>query len=137
MIESRNSPPYTIQPLRRLLSILLLAVTALAAVSPLFALTPMRTGLPACCRKNGKHHCEGSVQVSSEKTATLTALADKCPYSPVTAANNHSNDPALASRQSIWIAPAIHSALLPNMQSKHYSAAASLQHKRGPPTFFL
>ena len=133
---SRESP-YTIQPLRRLLSILLVALMGLTAVSPLFALTPTRTELPACCRKAGKHHCEGTSLMSSEKRPAFSAQVEKCPYCQISVVSSHPNEPAVASRQSTWNVPAIHAASLPHMQSARCSAADSLQYKRGPPVFLL
>ena len=44
--------------MRKLLSILLLALFGLPFVSPLFALSGDAEGsLPACCRRGGAHHC--------------------------------------------------------------------------------
>ena len=77
--------------MRRLLSISLLLLLVLPIVSPLFAATPSEANLPACCRRNGKHHCSmGSImgtmgtalQTSSSQspTAQSPALREKCPY---------------------------------------------------------
>jgi hypothetical protein len=52
----------SIEPLRRLLSMFLLAVFGFGFVSPLLALTAKsESNLPAGCRRNGQHHCMISV----------------------------------------------------------------------------
>lgn len=42
--------------MRRVLASVLLLLFSLALASPLFASDP-ESNLPACCRRNGKHHC--------------------------------------------------------------------------------
>lgn len=48
----------TLVAVRRLLSILLLAVFCLPLLAPLVARAQgAEDGVPACCRKSGRHHC--------------------------------------------------------------------------------
>jgi len=77
--------------MRRLLSISLLLLLVLPIVSPLFAATPSEANLPACCRRNAKHHCAmgtamgatgTALQQSSSQspTAQSSTIREKCPY---------------------------------------------------------
>jgi hypothetical protein len=71
---------------RRLLSLLLLAVFSLPLLLPALALAQgPESNLPACCRRNGAHHCSMSEQ---EMTALLngtraSAPRPHCPNYPV------------------------------------------------------
>ena len=70
------------EALRKLLSILLLALFGLPCASPLFASGRQAgTGLPACCRRNGQHHCMMSGQVAlPDHAPQLRSAPEKCPY---------------------------------------------------------
>ena len=75
------------QALRRLISILLLAMFGLLFVLPMLVMgQDVEAGLPACCRRNGKHHCmmsldkRGKLVVSHD--SQFKAPAEKCPHCP-------------------------------------------------------
>jgi hypothetical protein len=77
----------SIGALRKALSILLLAMFCLPAITPLFALQAQEdANLPACCRRHGKHHCMMSMQDRQAMTASqdpqFAAPTEKCPYAP-------------------------------------------------------
>ncbi|HEY6448950.1 MAG TPA: hypothetical protein VIY53_21025 [Acidobacteriaceae bacterium] len=66
--------------MRRALALLLLVGFSFPLIAPLFASAPSEASLPACCRRNGKHHCAmGASVVVSSRYATVAA---QCPYSP-------------------------------------------------------
>jgi hypothetical protein len=126
---------------RRLLSISLLLLLVLPIVSPLFAATPSEANLPACCRRNGKHHCTmGTIvgtalqQSSSQSpTAQSSTIREKCPYLLTVQAPAHlifTPDEILASLYTgILSHPAVHAqteALLKISFDRSH-------HKRGPP----
>jgi len=71
----------TIKRMQRLLAILLLCNFGF----PLFALAASADrhfSLPACCRRNGNHHC--AIQQANERVQSSggQAMSEKCPYSP-------------------------------------------------------
>ena len=74
--------------MRRFIAITLLTIFGLPFASSLFALTPKSdANLPACCRRNGKHHCMMTAAIaqrpSSDAGKTETAsVQESCPYSP-------------------------------------------------------
>ena len=50
-------------------------------ISPMFTGTVDESSLPACCRRNGKHHCMMATMMMGEIPGHLV-IAEKCPYSP-------------------------------------------------------
>ncbi len=82
--------------MRRLLSIVLLAVFALPFVLPMLAMgQDAEAGLPACCRRSGKHHCMMSMaergKLATSHDPQFKAPAEKCPYLPASVAPAHPN----------------------------------------------
>jgi hypothetical protein len=72
---------------RRTLSISLLLLFMLPLVSPLFAASAAEANVPACCRRDGKHHCMMAAAIaqrsSSDAGKTETArVQESCPYNP-------------------------------------------------------
>jgi hypothetical protein len=67
---------------RRILSISLLLLFSLLLISPLFAADAAGTNLPACCRKNGKHHCMMQNEASVGDALHAAAVREKCPCFP-------------------------------------------------------
>jgi hypothetical protein len=127
----------SIRLLRRLLSILLLAVFGLPVASPLFALSTMdATRLPACCRRAGKHHCMENMADrgnSTESRTKVTAQAEKCPYYLSALV------PAHAERLALPVADAVYASLvsLPvgvaQTESMWRISRDRSRQKRGPP----
>ncbi|HEY4089121.1 MAG TPA: hypothetical protein VGM43_24495 [Bryobacteraceae bacterium] len=73
--------------MRRLLASLLLVLISLSLVSPVLA-SAAKSDVPACCLRNGKHHCEMGVEISTHGRPGLRA---HCPFQTqgsLLAANN-------------------------------------------------
>ena len=73
--------------MRRLLASLLLVLISLSLVSPVLA-SAAKSDVPACCLRNGKHHCEMGAEISTHGKPGLRA---SCPFQTqgsVLAANN-------------------------------------------------
>jgi hypothetical protein len=73
--------------MRRLLSIWLFAVIVLPLIAPLLSNgAAAESNLPACCRRNGKHHCmmsmaEAAVALSAQDGEhRFQAPPETCPY---------------------------------------------------------
>src|SRR5271170_5942365 len=70
---------------RRALSIVLLLLFSAPLILPLLALTvSSEMNLPACCRRNGAHHCMMKAPpTESDSAATnLSAIPQRCPAYP-------------------------------------------------------
>jgi hypothetical protein len=136
--------------MRRILSILLLLVLGFGPDTPATALASglisgMASGwsgkvdesrLPACCRRNGKHHCAmdsmESQATDSNGVATVSAL-DSCPFMPHAMA---STAPSVA---AIVASAANSSALASELRVEHAIVTAAQMSERrswpqrGPP----
>jgi hypothetical protein len=127
-----------IKTLRRLLAIALLAVFGLPFVSPLFALSATSgTSLPACCRRDGKHHCamtgEEAATLSSD-TQAFNAPPQQCPYYPASIAIVHGDLFALPAAQAVYAGLIAHPAVVAQTESKLRISRARSRQKRGPPS---
>jgi hypothetical protein len=68
--------------MRRVLSSLLVSVLAWSFVAPI-ALALTTDSTPACCRRNGKHHCMSGMtgmMVSGENVPVFRAFLACCPF---------------------------------------------------------
>jgi hypothetical protein len=131
--------------MRRLLSILLLLGLGMGpafASIPAHALASGWTGkvdeaaVPACCRRNGKHHCAMSAMQALEGE-TMFSSSDCCPCMPHGDATTVSNHVAIA----VAAASILHrdnSRTPISVQSQqHGSNQERTQLQRGPPDPFL
>jgi len=118
--------------MRRLLSILLLAAFVLPLVAPLlaFAQDP-DAGLPACCRRHGRHHC---MMLDRERDSSAHRVVAVCPAWPQSAVPSPvgihrfvGRAPSLAvSHQAVFSAPK-------QARICRLIAGERLHPKRGPP----
>ena len=124
--------------MRRLLSILLLAVLGMPLVASVFAAgQDPEAGLAACCRRNGKHHCSMGQQASEAlpgQSASFQAPAARCPYCPRLAAVYHPLPLAGPPAQSIFAALVSHPAGFAQTQSRLRISRDRSRQKRGPPS---
>lgn len=125
--------------LRRLFSILLLAVFVLPLVLPLFALgQDADAGVPACCRRNGKHHCMMSIGERTQLAShdpQFQGPVEKCPYCPASAVASHPNPLAAPAAQAIFAEIVSHPTSAAQTESKWRMARDRSRQKRGPPLF--
>lgn len=124
--------------MRRFVAITLLAIFGLPFASSLFALTPKSdANLPACCRRNGKHHCMMAMaehtKLASDKPE-FGAPPEKCPYSPTALlGTTHPNAFSLPNGQMIYAELVSHSCGTAQTESKLRIARDRARGKRGPP----
>jgi len=121
--------------MRRVLTWLLLAVFGLPTVAPLLAMgQDIEAHIPACCRRNGAHHCT----MNTDQPSKAPAFSARCPEFP---------QPTMTAPSGVLLALAAPS--LPVLTS--FSTFTAIQraetqyrisrershHKRGPPPVFL
>jgi hypothetical protein len=129
--------------LLKLIAIALLAVFGLPFASPLFALAPKsEANLPACCRRNGTHHCMMSMAersaAQSNSGPRFAAPQEKCPYCPAAFTFRHlPNKLGVPSAQFVFACFASHAAVIAQTESKRRIARDRSRQKRGPPSFSL
>jgi hypothetical protein len=124
---------------RKALSILLLAFFGLPIFSPLLALTPQaETNLPACCRREGKHHCimttvERATPTDAKET-TASAPLERCPYAPFIVTSGTHVSPFLpAAQEDRFVPPSSHPSGVAQSESRLRISQIRSRQKRGPP----
>ena len=126
--------------LRKILSIALLAVFGLPFVSPLLALAGKSdTGLAICCKRNGVHHCTGSMEETarvSPRDSVWRAVPMKCPYPPASFAAGNGRSLALPTAQAVYAGWISHSAVAAQTESLLRISRGRSRQKRGPPGLF-
>jgi hypothetical protein len=124
--------------MRKLLSILLLVVFGLPVAAPLFAGTADGEALrPACCRKNGKHHCMmnmGEHSQLAQRDPRFNAPAEKCPYHPWDVVVSRSNLYTAPLSGAIFASLVSHPTGVAQTESKRRISRDRSRLERGPPT---
>lgn len=68
--------------MRRALAVLLLLGFSFPLIAPVFTSGPSEAALPACCRRDGKHHCAMAGMMMAQVPSNYRTVAEKCPFSP-------------------------------------------------------
>jgi hypothetical protein len=125
---------------RRLLSIALLLLFSLPLISPLLALAAgSDANLPACCRRNGAHHCTMKLHQadSSGHGTSFSAIPQRCPAYPAIATSVRHSDLSFHKASLIFAEVVTHPSITPQTQARARVALDRSRHKRGPPTNLL
>jgi len=122
--------------LRRISAIVLLALFSFSLIGPELLSADSDSTLPACCRREGKHHCaamSGSGQTSS--TGPSFRSGGKCPFFPGSFISTSGSDAFIPVVSAAASAPlADHAALLYSAQASGHSYLTRSNQKRGPPS---
>lgn len=126
--------------LRKLYSILLLAVFSFTFIAPLlFALAgQVDGGVPVCCRRTGKHHCQMSMAERSDAAPKGTQFrppVEKCPFCPNAMPTAHPDVFSPGVSASVFAALVSHPAGVAQTESKWRISRDRSRQKRGPPSF--
>jgi hypothetical protein len=120
--------------MRRVASALLLLVFSLPLIAPAFLSTPDDSQLPACCRRDGKHHCAMSMAMGNIPSRYRT-VSEKCPFSPF--AHPQLMVPhafALHNATAVDRLPGSPESIIREAETGYRISADRNRHKRGPPT---
>jgi hypothetical protein len=126
--------------LRKFIAITLLTLLSLPFASALFALSPKNDAhVPACCRRDGKHHC---METMAAAAATLgdkmSTPMQKCPYCPGTVTAAHGQDLIyVSSAQAVFAHLDTPAAVVAQTESKRRISRDRSRQKRGPPSISL
>jgi hypothetical protein len=129
---------------RRLLAILIAILVGLPTVTPLFALS-MGDDLsrPACCRRDGKHHCMladmdmSGASSSNRPGFNAPSISERCPYGAKSVPSTSHPDWSLATAQAVFAGVVAHPAVTPQTESKRRISSDRSRQKRGPPAISL
>jgi hypothetical protein len=132
---------------RRLLAIAIAVLICLPAIAPLFALSGGDDpNLPACCRRDGKHHCmlvdmDGMARPSvatsggqSSPRASAAIVSERCPYGSQSTPGSIHPDWTLRTSAAIFAGIVSHPSVAPQTESKRRVSADRSRQKRGPPS---
>ena len=122
---------------RTLSAILLTIVMGLPMAAPLFA--SGETALPACCRRNGEHHCMGKSmpQIDVGTAPAVSAAQTKCPQFPKMLGVSSHNQLGLSTSTAVFAGVVSHPALSPQTLSNYRVSMLRSHQKRGPPLSFV
>ena len=125
--------------MQRLLAFLLLAVFGFWTAAPLMMADPSDLSLPACCRRNGLHHCSMSRRCGAQDQGpALRNIAAVCPYCPQTGVSCDYTRTVLPAPARTFFAEVLsHPAVRPQSEAQHRISFARSCQKRGPPSFLL
>jgi hypothetical protein len=127
--------------MQRFAAILLLLIFAATPAAPLLAaVSNSKSALPACCRRDGQHHCMAGMMGQDQPLndgATFRAQRQSCPYCPADLSVSHHFDSGLAPAQAVFAALVSHPAVHAQTQSKRRIASDRSRNKRGPPPAIL
>jgi hypothetical protein len=119
---------------RRAIAFSLMVLFSLTLIAPLFA-PDADANLPACCRRNGKHHC---MMRMMERTAGnqrgFTTITEKCPCGPASACAVHSPTYKPKAREEFYAEVVRHPARAPQTEALYRISFLRSRQKRGPPT---
>ncbi|HEX4578083.1 MAG TPA: hypothetical protein VH117_12080 [Edaphobacter sp.] len=126
--------------MRRILSTVLLLLFSLPLISPVLALTASSdVNLPACCRRNGAHHCTMKVgpEESSSAGTSLSAIPQHCPAYPAVVMQIRHTDLSFHAASLIFAEMVSHPAIKLQTEARARVAFDRARQKRGPPTELL
>ena len=122
--------------MRRPLSAILLLVFSLPLISPVLALAPdSDANLPACCRRNGAHHCTGMVHPAapSHSGTSLSTVEQHCPAYPAVVTPVRHGDLSTHTASLIFAGIVSHPTIKPQTHARARVARDRSRQKRGPP----
>jgi hypothetical protein len=123
---------------RRLLSTVLLLLFSLPLISPVLALTASSdANLPACCRRNGAHHCTRLIHSAESSGPTLSPIPQRCPAYPAVVTPARHGDLSCLAASLIFAEIVSHPTIKLQTQARARVALDISRQKRGPPTDLL
>ena len=126
--------------MRRVLSFALLLLFSLPLISPVLALTAgSDANLPACCRRNGAHHCTSMTHPADPSAAgiNLSAIPQPCPAYPAVITQARHGDLSLPTASLIFAGIVSHPTVKPQTLARARIASDLSRQKRGPPADLL
>jgi hypothetical protein len=109
-----------------------MVVFGLPLALPLFSAQAAEQNLPACCRRDGRHHCSMPKDGSQPN---ISIVGEKCPVAPASPAFllHFSFTPGTAA--AIFAGITCHPAISPQTEAQFRVSFDRARQKRGPPAF--
>jgi len=125
--------------MRRIVATLMLLVFGSFLSAPLLAASSdPQSNLPACCRRDGKHHCMMTM-TQSPTGGTQVYAGSHCPYFPQSGVAVDVQQPATApsATSAIYADLVSHPAVHAQTEARGRIAFDRSRQKRGPPAHFI
>ncbi|QHS53506.1 hypothetical protein [Edaphobacter sp. 12200R-103] len=123
--------------MRKVLAIALMAIFGMPLFAPLVASGALsEASLPACCRRNGKHHCSMTMRNGgflADHAPAWQAPLERCPYYPARTTTSPSSTLAMIAAPSIFAELVSHPTGHAQTESKLRISRDRARQKRGPP----
>jgi len=121
--------------MRRAPAALLLLVFSLPLIAPLLVSGPDESQLPACCRRDGKHHCAMAMAGMTLENipSRFVVVSEKCPYSCFTHAQLMLPHVFFRSTSALTAHAASIADVVRETEAGYRISADRARHKRGPP----
>jgi hypothetical protein len=135
--EAKHLPRLRFRVLKRLIANSLLVILIASLLAPL-ALCFQQSRVPACCRRNGKHHCMSrmsGITASNDKAPAFRTIPSRCPFRS-TVATLVPVARAQVGRTSTYVPPSEILSQGPESFSLSFDVHFPF-FQRGPPTRFL
>jgi len=123
----------TVDSMRRAFAAVLVLVFSLPLIVPALASNPDEANLPACCRRDGKHHC--AMNMGMSVPSRYRVVSEKCPFSPF--AHTPLVQPhayGVMSRPPVTRFAAGPATVVGSVEAGYRISADRTRHKRGPPS---
>jgi hypothetical protein len=119
--------------MRRSTAISLLMLFSWTLIAPFFA-PDSHAILPACCRRNGKHHCSARMmgQLAGSQHG-FTTVAEKCPYCPLNISSTNSPTYQANAACAFYINFVSYPSYAPQTEAQSRFSFLCSHQKRGPP----
>ncbi len=102
--------------------------------APLFA-PDAEANLPACCRRNGKHHCMMQLMERyGAKDIGFTSVSEKCPSIPTSTGAVHAPTSKPEAGERFYAEVVFHPACAPQTEACSRIPFLRSHQKRGPPS---
>lgn len=120
--------------MRRTIALTLLMVFDWMLMAPLLA-PDAEAALPACCRRNGKHHCmmRGMEQTGGKDTG-FTSVSEKCPCVPPSTGAVHAPTYKPAAGAQFYADIVRHPACAAQTEARFRISFLRSHQRRGPPS---
>jgi hypothetical protein len=119
--------------MRRAIAISLMMLFSWTLIAPLFA-SDADANLPACCRRNGKHHCMmRMMERRSGLQKGFPSVSGKCPCFPVSTCAVYSPIFKPEAGEQFSSEAVRHPAIAPQTEAHNCISSLCSHPKRGPP----
>jgi hypothetical protein len=125
--------------MRRPIAVFLLLIFGSFLGAPLLATSNLQNDLPACCRRNGSHHCVTRMMEGDRGSRQVSAPAEKCPFFPHIGQLTQVQNPAIAPSPAgaFYAALESHPACHTQSEAQRRISFDRSRQKRGPPAAAL